>query len=462
MQYPQGLYQAPEASIGTATSTMSSCHNVPDDMLLMAQSRDELEGQLGQITSRLEGLGFVVNREKSHLCPTQSIKFLAFLVNSQEMSIKLTEEKVAQIATACRRVREAGSLSVLQLTGLIRKMTATIPAVHPGIPRVGMVVDQNEPVEWEADPTTGTRLSYRDRCLNAWLGSNLQWCKNWWSLVTDREQQSHQLPGTPCSHLCHEGICQGHKECSHPIEDGQQHCCILRESDRRDPLHSTEQPGNPTVAVVSSEECVTIRTPTGSRQLHSRRGIQDNSIHSGMAATLSCLPADNGYVQCGSVYNTSQYSAGKVCEQETRSRVRCTATDLDRLDGICFSPILSNREMSKEGEGGRDITNTDSTSMEIPAMVPCTARATDRLSPGSTNRPSTPDGPIWQTPSPDDSRATSASRLEAFRSRQLAEGNLLNCWQLDGVKGLTTSTRVHGSNGMAGVLNGKWIPFHVL
>ena len=39
---------------------------------------------------------------------------------------------------------------------------------------------------------------------------------------------------------------------------------------------------------------------------------------------------------------------------------------------------------------------------------------------------------------------------------------LLNCWQLDGVKGLTTPTRVHGSNGMAGVLNGKWIPFHVL
>ena len=101
-----------------------------DDMLLMAQW-DELEGQLGKITLLLEGLGFVVNREKSHLHPTQSIRFLGFLVNSQEMSIKLTEEKVAQIATACRRVREAGSLSVRQLARLIGKMTATIPAVYP-------------------------------------------------------------------------------------------------------------------------------------------------------------------------------------------------------------------------------------------------------------------------------------------------------------------------------------------
>jgi len=68
----------------------------------MAQSRDELERQLGKITSLLEGLGFVVNRKKSHLHPTQSIQFLGFLVNSQEMPLTLTEEKVA---TACTRVK---------------------------------------------------------------------------------------------------------------------------------------------------------------------------------------------------------------------------------------------------------------------------------------------------------------------------------------------------------------------
>ena len=147
---------------------------------------------------------------------------------------------------------------------------------------------------------------------------------------------------------------------------------------------------------------------------------QRNGSYAQPSSSRSCKP----WV-CAMWICLQQHSAGKVCELETRSRgdrVRCTATDLDWLDGICFSPVLSNWEMSKKGEGGQHITDTDSTSMKIPAMVTCTARTTDRLSPGSTNRPSTPDGPIWQTPFPDDSRATSASCLEAIRSRQLAGG----------------------------------------
>jgi len=40
-----------------------------DNMLVMAQSREELESHLSQITSLLELLGFVVNREKSQLVP---------------------------------------------------------------------------------------------------------------------------------------------------------------------------------------------------------------------------------------------------------------------------------------------------------------------------------------------------------------------------------------------------------
>ena len=69
-----------------------------DDILLMAQSRNNLERQLEHIALLPEGLGFVVNRKKSHLHPIQSLQFLGFLVNSQEMSIKLIEEKTAQMS----------------------------------------------------------------------------------------------------------------------------------------------------------------------------------------------------------------------------------------------------------------------------------------------------------------------------------------------------------------------------
>ena len=94
-----------------------------DDVLVMAQSREELQSQLLQITSLLELLGFVVNREKSQLLPTQVIQYLGFLVDSREMKIKLTEEKAVQITTACRKARQKGSLSVRELARLIGKMT---------------------------------------------------------------------------------------------------------------------------------------------------------------------------------------------------------------------------------------------------------------------------------------------------------------------------------------------------
>ena len=101
-----------------------------DDMLVMAQSREELEKQLQQITSLLELLGFVVNREKSKLVPTQLIQYLGFLVDSRVMKIGLMEEKVAQMITTCTRVHQKHSLPVWELARLIGKMTATLPAIY--------------------------------------------------------------------------------------------------------------------------------------------------------------------------------------------------------------------------------------------------------------------------------------------------------------------------------------------
>ena len=50
-----------------------------DDMLLVIQSREELGRQLIQIMLLLESLGFVINKQKSQLLPTQTIQYLGFL-----------------------------------------------------------------------------------------------------------------------------------------------------------------------------------------------------------------------------------------------------------------------------------------------------------------------------------------------------------------------------------------------
>ena len=61
-----------------------------DNMLMISQNREELVRHLSQITSLL---GFVVNREKSQLIPTQVIQYLGFTVDAKEMKIRLSEEK---------------------------------------------------------------------------------------------------------------------------------------------------------------------------------------------------------------------------------------------------------------------------------------------------------------------------------------------------------------------------------
>ena len=97
----------------------------------MVQSREELERQLQQVTSLLELLGFVINREKSQLLPTQLIQYLGFLIDSREIKIRLTEEKVAQMVATCRMIQEKQFVSVRELARLIGKMTVTLPAVFP-------------------------------------------------------------------------------------------------------------------------------------------------------------------------------------------------------------------------------------------------------------------------------------------------------------------------------------------
>jgi len=350
-----------------------------DDILLMAQSRNNLERQLEHIALLPEGLGFVVNRKKSHLHPIQSLQFLGFLVNSQEMSMKRKQPRWANL-----------------LSG---------KSIQPQEPDL-------------AAATFAVKASAKDT-RNAHIllkmdNSTAIFYANW-------------MGGT--------------------------HSTVLSN-----------------LAIHLWQWCLE-RIPPWGRKLRSWRGVKDNPVHCRMAAVSSYLPAnhaDPGHVWCGSVCDISQHPAGQVCELETESRgnrIRCTATDLDRLDGICLSPIFPNRELFQEGEGGQGIVDTDSTSMEIPAMVPHTAGTIDGVpmalpvDPALLMDPFSKPHPLMST----GQLQLAARKLSGVDSLQKEfQKRLQSCWPLDGAKGLTIPTRVPGSNGMAGVLNGVWIPFRAL
>lgn len=52
-----------------------------DDMLIFAQTSQETEAARNTVLFLLQNLGFVINWEKSHLTPTNIIKFLGVTVN---------------------------------------------------------------------------------------------------------------------------------------------------------------------------------------------------------------------------------------------------------------------------------------------------------------------------------------------------------------------------------------------
>ncbi|XP_038066498.1 uncharacterized protein LOC119736556 [Patiria miniata] len=79
----------------------------------------------------LQDLGFIVNKEKSNLIPTQQVEYLGFVINSKNMTLSLNQGKINNIISHCREVLSAHTTSVRDLASLIGKMSATIQAVFP-------------------------------------------------------------------------------------------------------------------------------------------------------------------------------------------------------------------------------------------------------------------------------------------------------------------------------------------
>ena len=83
-----------------------------DDLLIMAQSREELEKQLPEILLLLQLLGFRINWDKSRLSPTQQIEYLGLLIDSLSLTLSLPEEKVRGIVKSCSWIINQGRISV--------------------------------------------------------------------------------------------------------------------------------------------------------------------------------------------------------------------------------------------------------------------------------------------------------------------------------------------------------------
>ena len=81
--------------------------------------------------SILEGLGFIVNMEKSVLTPSQQIEFLGLLLNTTSMCLTLPGHKIRTIRKEAALLLRQGNFSARKLAQFIGKLNAASQAVFP-------------------------------------------------------------------------------------------------------------------------------------------------------------------------------------------------------------------------------------------------------------------------------------------------------------------------------------------
>ena len=102
-----------------------------DDILVIGKSPDEVRDHVEALIALLEGLGFIVNMEKSVTTPSQQIEFLGLQVDTIPMCLTLPGQKIKAIRGEASQLLRLGSLSARRLAQFIGKLNAASQAVFP-------------------------------------------------------------------------------------------------------------------------------------------------------------------------------------------------------------------------------------------------------------------------------------------------------------------------------------------
>ena len=104
-----------------------------DDSYLQAQSVEDCLKNIEDTITILEKLGFLIHLEKSVLTPCQEIKYLGFVLNSVDMTVRLTVDKAEKLKNACMRLKETnrkkGMCSIREIAQVIGLLVASFQAV---------------------------------------------------------------------------------------------------------------------------------------------------------------------------------------------------------------------------------------------------------------------------------------------------------------------------------------------
>ena len=102
-----------------------------DDMAIISSYRELSLEESAIVIQILESLGFIINKEKSVLIPSQKIAFLGYVIDSVEMTISLPERKINKLQEQALSLWEKTQCSIRELAHVIGLIVSSFLAIKP-------------------------------------------------------------------------------------------------------------------------------------------------------------------------------------------------------------------------------------------------------------------------------------------------------------------------------------------
>ena len=136
---PQGLSSAPRVFtkllkpvFATMREQGHTCMGYIDDSLIVGRTFDECKVATEKLVQGFTSLGFVVNQKKSVFTPVHEITFLGYVLNTENMTIRLPDDKVVHIIDSCSGLLQKPWIKLRELAQVIGLMNAYCNGVEHG------------------------------------------------------------------------------------------------------------------------------------------------------------------------------------------------------------------------------------------------------------------------------------------------------------------------------------------
>ena len=93
-----------------------------DDLYLQANSYDDCLKNVVATFQLFTKLGFIIHPQKSSFLPSKKIQMLGFILNSEDMTVKPTIDKIESIIEICDKSLHEQHLPIRQVAKILGKM----------------------------------------------------------------------------------------------------------------------------------------------------------------------------------------------------------------------------------------------------------------------------------------------------------------------------------------------------